>query len=95
MYLTRKRAELLVHIKPTNSQSTCPRAGKKLASKAKRAGVAERFPKPAVQKSLDVALALIGSYDHLRNDVELPIIRVARQHDAQPLYLFQTVPGIG
>src|SRR5918992_2588307 len=70
MYLTRKRAELLAHIQNTNSQYNLPEIGKKLAYKANRAGVAERFSDPAVQKSMEVDLALIGSYDPLLSDLE-------------------------
>jgi transposase len=95
MYLTRKRAELLTHIQNTNSQYNLPEIGKKLAYKANRTGVAERFPDPAVQKSMEVDLALIGYYDQLLSDIELTIVKAAKQHDAQSLYLLQTVPGIG
>ena len=70
MSLTRKRAELLAHIQNTNSQYNLPEVGKKLAYKANRTGVAERFPDPAVHKSMDVDLALIGSYEPLLRDVE-------------------------
>jgi len=70
MHLMRKRAELLAHIHNTNSQYNLPEIGKKLAYKANRIGVAERFPDPAVQKSMEVDLALIGYYDHLLSDVE-------------------------
>ena len=95
MYLTRKRAALLAHIQTTNSQYTLPEIGKKLASNAPRAGVAERFPAPAVQKSMDVDLALLGSDEPLLRALELHIVKAAKQHDAHPLYLLQTVPGIG
>jgi transposase len=95
MYLTRKRAELLAHIQNTNSQYTLPEIGKKLAYKANRDGVAERFPEPAVQKSIEVDLALLGYYEPLLRDLELPIVKAAKQHDAHTLYLLQTVPGIG
>jgi transposase len=95
MYLTRKRAELLAHIQNTNSQYNLPEIGKKLAYKANRDGVAERFPDPAVQKSMEVDLALLGSYDPLLNDLELHIVKAAKQHDVNTLYLLQTVPGIG
>src|SRR5499426_2758139 len=57
-HLMRKRAELLAHIQNTNSQYNLPEIGKKLAYKANRAGVTERFPDPAVQKSMDVDVAL-------------------------------------
>jgi transposase len=95
MYLTRKRAELLAHIQNTNSQYNLPEIGKKLAYKANRDGVAARFPDPAVQKSMEVDLALLGSYDPLLSDLELHIVKAAKQHDPHALYLLQTVPGIG
>jgi transposase len=95
MSLTRKRAELLGHVQHTNSQYNLPEIGKKLAYKANRTGVAERFPDPAVQKSMEVDLALIDSYDQLLSDLELHIVKAAKQHDAQTVYLLQTVPGIG
>lgn len=93
--LLRKRAELLAHIQNTNSQDNLPEIGKKIAYKADRDGVAERFPEPAVQKSIEVDLALIDYYDELLRDVELTIVNAAKHHDANPLYLLQTVPGIG
>jgi transposase len=95
MYLTRKRAELLAHIQNTNSQYNLPEFGKKLAYKANRDGVAERFPDPAVQKSMAVDLALLGYYEPLLRDLELHIVKAAQQHDPNTLYLLQTVPGIG
>jgi len=67
--LTRKRAELLAHIQHTNSQDNLPEMGKKIASKANRAGVAARFPEPAVQKSVEMDLALIEFYAQLLRDV--------------------------
>src|SRR4030095_6770440 len=62
---------------------------------ANREGVAERFAEPAVHKSIEVDLALITYYDALLRDVELTIVKTAKQHDAHTLYLLQTVPGIG
>src|SRR6266478_7026646 len=75
MHLTRKRAELLAHIQNTNSQYNLPEIGKKLAYKANRDGVVERFSDPAVQKSVEVDLALIGYYDQLLSDVELTVVQ--------------------
>ena len=95
MSLTRQRAELLAHLQNTNSQYTLPESGKKLADKAKRDGVAERFPAPAVPKSMAVDLALLGYDDPLLSDLEWPIVTAAKQHDANTLSLLQTVPGIG
>lgn len=95
MHLARKRGALLAHVQNTNSQYNLPAIGKKLAYKANRDGVAERFTDPAVQKSIEVDLALIGYYDALLRDVERSIVKTAKPHDAQTLYLLQTVPGIG
>ncbi len=94
-HLVRHRAELLTHVQHTNSQDHLPAIGKKIADQANRDGVAERFPDPAVQKSIEVDLTLIGHDDALLRDLELAIVTTAKQHDANTLYLLQTVPGIG
>src|SRR5215813_13413184 len=95
IHLVRKRAELLTHVQQTTSQYNLPEIGKNIAYKTNRPGVAERFADPAVQKSLEVDLALLDYYDQLLRDLELAIVKTAKQHDANTLYLLQTVPGIG
>jgi transposase len=95
LHLVHKRGALLAHVHNTNSQSNLPAMGKNIAYKANRDGVAERFADPAVQKSLEVDLARISYYDELLRDVELTIVQTATQHDANTLYLLQSVPGIG
>jgi len=95
LHLTRKRAELLAHVQNTNSQYNLPALRKQLTYKANREGVAERFPDPAVQKSVEVDLALLDYYDRLLSAVELTIVQTAKQHTAQTLYRLQSVPGIG
>jgi transposase len=95
LHLTRKRAELLAHVRHTNSQYNLSEFRKELAYKANRDGVAARFLDPAVQKNVEVDLALIDCYDQLLNDVELTIVQMAKQHDSQTLYRLQSVPGIG
>jgi transposase len=95
IHLMRKRAELLAHIHNTNSQYNLPQIGKKIAYKANRDGGAERFADPAVQKSIEVDLALIGHDDQLLRDMELAVLKTAKHHDATTLSLLRTVPGIG
>jgi hypothetical protein len=56
-------------VQNTNSQDNLPDIGKKIAYKANRAGVAERFNDPAVQKTIEVDLALITYYDELLRDL--------------------------
>src|SRR5713101_6197693 len=81
-HLMRKRAELLAHVQNTNSQYNLPEIGKKIAYKANRDRVAERFAEAAVQKTIEVDLALITYYDELLRDVELTIVKTAKHHDA-------------
>ena len=94
-YLMRKRAELLVHVQHTNSQYNLPEIGKKIAYRANRSGVAERFSDPAVQTSIAADLSLIDFYDTLLNQLELFITRQAKQQDQHSFYLLRSVPGIG
>ena len=90
------RTQIKGRIRLSDSErKTLAEIGKKLAYTANRDGVAERFPAPAVQKSMEVDLALLGYYDPLLRDLELHIVKAAKQHDAHTLYLLQTVPGIG
>ncbi len=95
MHLMRKRAELLAHIQNTNSQYNLPEISKKLAYKANREGVTERFPEPAVQKSIAVDLMLIDSYDRLLTELELYLVQMAKAHDAQTFYRLRSIPGVG
>src|SRR5918992_3929203 len=83
MSLMRQRAALLTHVQQTNSQYNLPELGKKIAYKANREGVAERFPDPAVQKSIEVDLALLGHYDQLLTELELAIVHLAKEHNGQ------------
>jgi transposase len=95
MSLARKRAALLTHVQNTNSPYNIPAIGKKIAYQANRDGIAERFPDPAVQKSIDVDLTLIGHYDELLRNLELELVTAAKQHSAKALYRLRTVPGSG
>jgi transposase len=94
-YVMRKRADLLAHIQNTNSQYNLPEFGKKIAYKANREGVSEHFTDPSVSMSIKTDLELIDLYDQLLNKLELHILRHARHHNPNALYLLRTVPGIG
>ena len=65
------------------------------AYKANREGVAERLEEEAVQKTIEVDLALITYDDELLKDLELYSLKTAKQHDANTLYRLPTLPGIG
>jgi transposase len=95
LHLMRKRAELLAHVQHTNSQYNRPEIGKKIAYKANRDGVAERCADPAVQKSIEVDLALSTYYDPLLTDRERTIVKSAKPHDANTFYRLRSGPGVG
>jgi transposase len=95
LHLVRKRGQLLAHIQNTRAQYNLPVFGRKLAYKANRDGVVERFADPSVQKSIEVDLALIDHYDALVTDLELTIVREAKRHDADAFHRLRSVPGIG
>jgi transposase len=95
MHLMRKRAELLAHVQNTKSQYHLPESGKKIAYKANRDGVAERFSDPAVQKSIEVDLGLLSYYDQLLTDLELYLVNTAKQPDANTFYRLRSIPGVG
>src|SRR5262245_47503625 len=94
MYLMRKRSELLAHVQNTNSQYNLPEIGKKIAYKANRQGVAERFSDPSVQRSIEVDLKLMDHYDQLRTDLELYIVRTAKEHDAHAFYRLRSAVDV-
>jgi transposase len=94
-HLMHQRAALLSHVHHTNSPYNLPEIGKQIAYKANREGVAARFDDAAVQKTIEVALALLTYDDALLRDLALSLVKTAKQHDAHTLYLLQTVPGIG
>ena len=95
MHLMRKRAELLAHIVNTNSQYNLPPFSKKIAYKGNRQGIVERFADPHVQKSIQLDLAVIDTYDQQLRLVERHIDKHAKDHDPTALYRLKTIPGVG
>jgi transposase len=95
MSFMRQRAALLTHVQQTNSQYNLPEIAKKIAYKANREGVAERFPEPAIQQSIAVDLTLLGHYDQLLPELELSIVNTAKEHNAQVFYRLRSIPGVG
>jgi transposase len=95
MHLTRKRAELLAHIQNTNYQYNLPDIGKKVAYKANREGVAERFPDESVRKSIELDLKLLDHYDQLLPRLEHEISLIAKIHDPDSYFRIRSIPGIG
>ena len=95
MHLMRQRAELLAHVQNTNHQYNLPDIGKKISYRSNREGVAERFADLSVRSNVTFDLKRIGFYDDLLNEIELEILRHAKQHDANTFHLLDSVPGVG
>ncbi|MDP3936783.1 MAG: IS110 family transposase [Deltaproteobacteria bacterium] len=95
LHLVRKRGQLLAHIQNTNHQYNLPDFGKRIAYPANREGVAEHFEEVAVRKSIEVDLALIERYDALIQELELYLVRQAKQHAPQGFQLLRSIPGVG
>ena len=89
----RKRAALLPHSPQPTSQYNLPALGKHSAYQANRAGGAARWPAPAVQQSIEVALTRLEHADRLRRALALAIGPTAKQHHPQPWYRLPAVPG--
>lgn len=95
LHLGRPRAARLTHMRQTNSQDNLPPLGTPLKSKVPREGVAQRFADPAVQKNIEVELALLDDNDRLIRDLEPQIMTAAQQHDPPTLERLRSVPGMG
>jgi transposase len=91
----RQRAEWLAHVQQTTSPYNLPEIGRNIADNANRDGVAERVAELAVPKPLEVDLALLTSDDERLQDLARSLLKTAQPHEAHPLYLVHTVPGIG
>lgn len=95
MYLVRKRAELLAHIRLTNIQYNLPPIEKRLDRKSNRLDLAKRFPKGSVQHLIETDLAVIDALNPVIKQLEAHILKQAKRHDPKTLYLLQSIHGVG
>lgn len=95
LHLVRKRGQLLAHIENTYHQHNLARPGGRIAYKSNRAGLGLGFADASTAKSVDVDLGLLDHYDATIRDLELFLVKRAKQHDANAFHRLRTVPGIG
>jgi len=95
LHLVRHRGQLLAHIQNTNYQNNLPDFQAKIIYKANRKGVPERFKDPSVRKSVEVDLDLIAQYDQIIRELELFIVRKAKQHDPDMFHRLRSIQGVG
>ena len=68
---------------------------KKVLAERNRGLVIEHFEDPAVQKSMELNLALIEKYDDILRTTENYILNHIKAHNPNHFYLLQTIPGVG
>ena len=95
LYLTRVRGLLLAHMQNTNHQYNLPPIPAKLNYPSNRVGVLDRFHDPDVRKSMEADLAVIAELESVIRNLELYIVRRAKQHDADAFHRLRSIPGIG
>lgn len=94
-HFMRKRAELFAHIQNTAKQYNLPDPLGRIAKPKNRTDVVDRFPDPAVRRSIQANLDLIASYDTIIHSLEYNLIKSAKHHDPIAYALLKTIPGVG
>ncbi|MFO1076677.1 MAG: IS110 family transposase [Planctomycetota bacterium] len=95
LHLVRERGFLLAHVQNTHHQYNMVPQAARIAHKCNREGVAERFADPAVQKTVEVDLDVVGHLDGVIAELERHLERSVKVHDQDNFYLLRSVPGIG
>ena len=95
LHLVRKRGQLLAHIQNTIHTYNLPAFEKRIAYPANREGLGKHFPDPSVRRSIELDVALLDRYDSLLTELELDLVRQAKQHDPDTFHRLRSVPGIG
>jgi len=95
LYLVRKRGQLLAHIQNAHHQSNLPEPTRKIIYKSNRIGITEKFEDVSVRKSVEVDFDLVGHLDRLIRELELFLVRTAKQHDPQSFHRLRSLPGVG
>lgn len=95
LFFTRKRSEMLSHVRNTFHQYNLPAPKGTLLTKKSRENIPVRFDDPIVRKSVEADLEICTTYDGVIKELEKTVDRQARYHDGHSLHLLQTTPGIG
>lgn len=95
LFFTRKRSELLSHVRNTFHQYNLPAPKGTLLTQKSRALIPACFDDPIVRTSVEADLELCTAYDGIIRELEKTVDRQASTHDAHSLHLLQTTPGIG
>jgi len=95
LFFTRKRSELLSHVRNTFHQYNLPAPRGTLLTKKSREPIPARFDDPIVRTSVEADLELCAAYDGIIRTLEKTVDQQAASHDAHSLHILRTTPGIG
>jgi transposase len=95
MFLNRKRAALITHIKCTFAQYNLPEPEQKISRVAHRDGIAEQIPDPGASRNVQLNLDVLSFYDKTLTALEQELTVIAKDHDPDAYFRLRTVPGIG
>ena len=95
LFFTRKRSEMLSHVRNTFHQYNLPAPKGTLLTRKSRESIPTRFADSIVRKSVEADLEICTTYDGVIKELEKTVDRQARHHDAHSLHVLQTTPGIG
>jgi len=95
MFLTRKRAALITHIKCTFAQYNLPEPEQNVSRVSQREGVAEQLPDPGARRNVQLDLDLLDFYDQTLTKLEQELTVIAKDHDPNSYFRLRSVPGIG
>jgi transposase len=95
MFLNRKRAALVTHIKCTFAQYNQPEPEQRISRAANREGIAELIPDPGARRNVALDIELLDFYDATLGRLEQELTVIAKDHDPDAYFRLRTVPGIG
>jgi transposase len=95
LYFVRQRAELLAHLKMSESQYNLEPVKGRLDRTKNRAGFPERFPKGSVRISMLCDCRLLDQLDKLIADLERVLVGKVKADDLTSFYRLRSIHGIG
>ena len=94
--MVRYSAQFKAHVSNTSTQyNQLPPAKGKLRTAVGREGMANSFNDIAVQRSVDMDVHLVATFDQEIQQVERFVEKLTKQHNQRDLKLLQTIHGIG
>lgn len=95
LFFVRRRAELLTHLRNSSHQHNLGALPANPAYAGNRASVVQHFPEPAVAASAAADVTVAGCLDEVIAQLELEVMRRAKEHDRDALHRLRSIPGVG